>query len=77
MYKRQVYEVSGKFIDKYKFTLKVDREKFVHEYFGESKLLPEKLTFQIYLNPDTNTYSLYCEEWAGYFYEGYVDSHYF
>lgn len=72
-----VYEVSGKFIDKYKFTLKVDREKFVHEYFGESKLLPEKLTFQIYLNPDTNTYSLYCEEWAGYFYEGYVDSHYF
>ena len=72
-----IYEVSGKFISKDKFTLKVDSTKFSHEYFGDNSIFPAILTFQIVVNPETNTYRLYCEEWAGYFEEGYVDSHYF
>ena len=72
-----IYNVSGKFISKDKFTLQVDSTKFSHEYFGDKSILPAVLTFQIVVNPETNTYRLYCEEWAGYFEEGYVDSHYF
>lgn len=72
-----IYEVSGKFISKDKFTLKVERAKFSHEYFDGKYMIPNTLTFQIVVNPETNLYRIYCEEWAGYFEEGYVDSHYF
>lgn len=71
------YQVSGIFIGDNKFTIKVDSVTFSHEYFGENSVLPAKLTFQIYLDPNTNLYRIYCEEWAGYFEEGFLDSHYF
>lgn len=72
-----IYQVSGSFIGDNKFTIKVDSVTFSHEHFGENSVLPAKLTFQIYLDPNTNLYRIYCEEWAGYFEEGVVDSHYF
>lgn len=72
-----IYNISGSFINENTFNIKVDSIKFSHEYFGDKSVLPEKLTFQIYLDPNTNLYSIYCKEWSGYFQEGYVDSHYF
>lgn len=72
-----IYELSGKFISQNKISLEVIGVKHSHAYFEDQYMIPKLLTFQISLNPETNLFSLYSEDWQGYFPEGFLDSHYF